>query len=154
VSGTGAGPNSPLSETFFCALFFNMSSTLLAEEQESPKFPEGSDVNDPNLVKVVMDLKGRAVYFSRSVIPHHRDKTEAPRAAYHLHLGIYAYRRDFLLHFSSWKPTPLELTEKLEQLRALEHGSSIFVMPVERATHGIDTEEQYRAFVKRYKGSA
>jgi 3-deoxy-manno-octulosonate cytidylyltransferase (CMP-KDO synthetase) len=114
------------------------------------KFPEGSDVNDPNLVKVVMDLKGRAVYFSRSVIPHHRDKTEAPRAAYHLHLGIYAYRRDFLLHFSSWKPTPLELTEKLEQLRALEHGSSIFVMPVERATHGIDTEEQYQAFVKRY----
>ena len=115
------------------------------------KFPDGADVNDPNLVKVVTDLKGRAVYFSRSVIPHHRDKTGRAAAAYHLHLGIYAYRRDFLLHFSSWKPTPLEQTEKLEQLRALEHGSSIFVMPVERATHGIDTEQQYEEFVKRYK---
>jgi 3-deoxy-manno-octulosonate cytidylyltransferase (CMP-KDO synthetase) len=84
------------------------------------------------------------------VIPFHRDKTERAAAAYYLHLGIYAYRRDFLLHFSSWKPTPLEQTEKLEQLRALEHGSSIFVMPVERATHGIDTEQQYEEFVKRF----
>jgi 3-deoxy-manno-octulosonate cytidylyltransferase (CMP-KDO synthetase) len=114
------------------------------------KFPDGADVNDPNLVKVVTNLKGRAVYFSRSVIPFHRDKTERAAAAYYLHLGIYAYRRDFLLHFSSWKPTPLEQTEKLEQLRALEHGSSIFVMPVERATHGIDTEQQYEEFVKRF----
>ena len=118
------------------------------------KFPDGADVNDPNLVKVVTDLQGRAIYFSRSVIPHHRDKTEAALVAYHLHLGIYAYRRDFLLHFSSWKPTPLEMTEKLEQLRALEHGSTIFVMPVERATHGIDTEEQYLEFVTRMKGSS
>jgi 3-deoxy-manno-octulosonate cytidylyltransferase (CMP-KDO synthetase) len=116
------------------------------------KFPAGADVNDPNLVKVVTDLRGRAIYFSRSVIPFHRDTTEKAQAAYYLHLGIYAYRRDFLLHFSSWKPTPLEQTEKLEQLRALEHGSSIFVMPVERATHGIDTEQQYEEFVKRYKG--
>jgi 3-deoxy-manno-octulosonate cytidylyltransferase (CMP-KDO synthetase) len=117
------------------------------------KFPDGADVNDPNLVKVVTTIEGRAIYFSRSVIPHQRDKTEAMRVAYHLHLGIYAYRRDFLLHFASWKPTPLEMTEKLEQLRAIEHGCSIFVMPVERATHGIDTEEQYEAFVQRYKGS-
>ncbi len=117
------------------------------------KFPDGADVNDPNLVKVVTDIKGRAVYFSRSVIPFHRDKTEAPKTAYYLHLGIYAYRRDFLLHYSSWKPTPLEQTEKLEQLRALEHGSSIFVLPVERATHGIDTEQQYEDFVKRYKSA-
>lgn len=117
------------------------------------KFPDGADVNDPNLVKVVTDVKGRAIYFSRSPIPHHRDKNERAQAAYHLHLGIYAYRRDFLLHFASWKPTPLEQTEKLEQLRALEHGCSVFVMPVERATHGIDTQEQYEAFVRRYKGS-
>ena len=76
-------------------------------------------------------------------------------AAYYLHLGIYAYRRDFLLQFASWRPTPLEKTEKLEQLRALEHGSSIYVMPVERATHGIDTPEQYEEFVQRYRsGSA
>ena len=118
------------------------------------KFPADADINDPNLVKVVTNVRGRAIYFSRSVIPFHRDKTEAARAAYHLHLGIYAYRRDFLLHFSSWKPTPLEQTEKLEQLRALEHGGSIYVMPVERATHGIDTEEQYEEFVRRMKGSS
>ena len=115
------------------------------------KFPAGANVGDPNLVKVVTDLKGRAIYFSRSVIPFDRDKTESARVAYYLHLGIYAYRRNFLLHYSSWKPTPLEQTEKLEQLRALEHGSSIFVVPVERATNGIDTEEQYEEFVRRYK---
>jgi 3-deoxy-manno-octulosonate cytidylyltransferase (CMP-KDO synthetase) len=115
-------------------------------------FPPRADFNDPNLVKVVTDQQGKAIYFSRSVIPYHRDKTEPPKVAYHLHLGIYAYRRDFLLQFASWKPTPLEQTEKLEQLRALEHGCSIFVLPVERATHGIDTEQQYDEFVKRTKG--
>jgi 3-deoxy-manno-octulosonate cytidylyltransferase (CMP-KDO synthetase) len=66
----------------------------------------GADPNDPNLVKVVMDKDGRAIYFSRSAIP-----------------GIYAYRRDFLLKFAGWPQTPLEKIEKLEQLRALEHGA-------------------------------
>jgi 3-deoxy-manno-octulosonate cytidylyltransferase (CMP-KDO synthetase) len=68
-----------------------------------------------------------------------------------LHLGIYAYRRDFLLKFAAWQPTPLEQTEKLEQLRALEHGCSMYVLKVDRATHGIDTAEQYEEFVKRWK---
>jgi len=114
-------------------------------------FPAGTDVNDPNLVKVVTGLDGRAIYFSRSVIPHLRDKASGNSAAYYLHLGIYAYRRRFLLDFASWKPTPLEMTEKLEQLRALEHGRSIFVLKTSRATHGIDTPEQYAEFVTRYK---
>jgi 3-deoxy-manno-octulosonate cytidylyltransferase (CMP-KDO synthetase) len=114
-------------------------------------FPPGADVNDPNLVKVVMNLDGRAVYFSRSAIPFHRDADSAENAAYYLHLGIYAYRRDFLLKFAAWPVTPLEKTEKLEQLRALEHGRSIFVLKVNRATHGIDTPGQYADFVKRYK---
>lgn len=112
-------------------------------------FPPASDPADPNLVKVVTTLDGRAVYFSRSVIPHHRDKATGPAAAYYLHLGIYAYRRPFLLEFASWKPTPLEMTEKLEQLRAIEYGRSIGVLVTPRATHGIDTPEQYQAFVKR-----
>ena len=112
-------------------------------------FPQGADVNDPNLVKVVLALDGRAVYFSRSAIPFHRDRTSPAAVAYYLHLGIYAYRRPFLLEFASWKPTPLELTEKLEQLRALEHGKSIGVLVTHRATHGIDTPQQYAAFVKR-----
>ena len=66
-----------------------------------------------------------------------------------MHLGIYAYRRAFLLEFASWQPTPLELAEKLEQLRALEHGRSIGVLTVKRATHGVDTPEQYADFVRR-----
>ena len=113
-------------------------------------FPSGADSNDPNLVKVVMNLEGRAVYFSRSPIPHRRDATLADQSPYYLHLGIYAYRRDFLLKFASWAPTPLETSEKLEQLRAIEHGRSIFVLKVDRATHGIDTLEQYREFVERF----
>ncbi len=114
-------------------------------------FPAGADVADPNLVKVVMTREGRAVYFSRSPIPFWRDPTSGPGPAYYLHLGIYAYRREFLLQFASWPPTPLESTEKLEQLRALEHGRSIFVLPVSRATHGVDTQEQYEEFVRRQK---
>jgi 3-deoxy-manno-octulosonate cytidylyltransferase (CMP-KDO synthetase) len=114
-------------------------------------FPAGADPNDANLVKVAIAPDGRAVYFSRCPIPFHRDATPASSAAYHLHLGIYAYRREFLMQFAAWKPTPLELTEKLEQLRALEHGRSIYVLTVDRATHGIDTREQYDAFVRRHK---
>ena len=117
-------------------------------------YPAGEDPANPNLVKVVMGPDGRALYFSRSPVPFHRDPPAGSnRPAYHLHLGIYAYRRDFLLKFASWPPTPLEMTEKLEQLRALEHGRSIFVLEVSRATHGIDTPEQYAEFVQRYRRS-
>jgi 3-deoxy-manno-octulosonate cytidylyltransferase (CMP-KDO synthetase) len=116
-------------------------------------FPSGAEVNDPNLVKVVFSPHGHAIYFSRSPIPHRREPDFAENSAYYLHLGIYAYRRDFLLKFAGWPPTPLEKTEKLEQLRALEHGRSIFVLKVDRATHGIDTAEQYAAFVKRFQNA-
>jgi 3-deoxy-manno-octulosonate cytidylyltransferase (CMP-KDO synthetase) len=114
-------------------------------------FPERADVADPNLVKVVTALDGRAIYFSRSIVPFWRDRATGGQPAYYLHLGIYAYRREFLLQFSSWPPTFLESTEKLEQLRALEHGRSIYVLRVDRATHGIDTAEQYDAFVRRQR---
>jgi 3-deoxy-manno-octulosonate cytidylyltransferase (CMP-KDO synthetase) len=114
-------------------------------------FPTDADPNDPNLVKVVVDLEDRALYFSRLPIPFLRDSTGGGRAAYHLHQGIYAYRREFLLEFASWRPTALEQTEKLEQLRVLEHGKSIHVVRTRRAVHGIDTLEQYQEFTKRYK---
>lgn len=107
------------------------------------------DVKNPNLVKVVCSLEGHAIYFSRSPIPFDRDGSATNAAAWKLHLGIYAYRREFLLQFASWKPTFLEQTEKLEQLRALEQRKKIYVLPVDRATHGIDTEEQYEEFVRR-----
>jgi 3-deoxy-manno-octulosonate cytidylyltransferase (CMP-KDO synthetase) len=113
------------------------------------RFPDGADPRDPNLVKVVTGVHGHAVYFSRSLIPYWREPNSPANAPYHLHLGIYAYRREFLLQFASWQPTPLEKTERLEQLRALEHGRKIYVMNVSRATHGIDTLEQYEAFVHR-----
>jgi 3-deoxy-manno-octulosonate cytidylyltransferase (CMP-KDO synthetase) len=116
-------------------------------------FPAGADPGDPNLVKVVTGIDGRAIYFSRSPVPFWRDRTSSPAPTYYLHLGIYAYKREFLLQFSNWPPTYLESTEKLEQLRALEHGRSIYVLSVQRATHGIDTPEQYAAFVKRQKAT-
>jgi 3-deoxy-manno-octulosonate cytidylyltransferase (CMP-KDO synthetase) len=117
-------------------------------------FPAAADPNDPNLVKVTIGLDGRAMYFSRSPIPHHREPTSSSNAAYYLHLGVYAYRRAFLLQFAAWPPTPCETTEKLEQLRVLEHGRSIYVIKVRRASSGIDTAEQYAQFVKRFKSSA
>ena len=114
-------------------------------------FPPGADPADPNLVKVVTRTDDRALYFSRSPIPFRRDANSGAGPAYYLHLGVYAYRWPFLQAFTSWKPSPLEQTEKLEQLRALEHGASIYVLRVARATHGIDTPEQYAAFVKRWR---
>jgi len=112
-------------------------------------FRPPADPNDPNLVKIVMDPDGRAVYFSRSPIPYHRDSSA--QARYHLHVGVYAYARPFLLQFASWEPTPLEQAERLEQLRAIEHGVQIVVLKVDRAAHGIDTSQQYDEFVRRFR---
>jgi len=95
-----------------------------------------ADVRNPNVVKVVTELTGRALYFSRSVIPHDRDGRRDIR--YLRHQGIYAYRRKVLLDFVKWKPTPLEQAEKLEQLRALEHGVAIGVIVVRRGSVGVD----------------
>lgn len=117
-------------------------------------FPANEDPGNPNLVKVAIGEDDRAVYFSRLPIPFYRDPVAPDSRAYYLHLGIYAYRRKVLLDYASWKPTALEQAEKLEQLRALEHGKSIYVLKIKRAVHGIDTPQQYEAFVKRYKQGA
>lgn len=95
-----------------------------------------ADVRNPNVVKVVTDLAGRALYFSRSAIPCDRDGRGGIR--YLRHQGIYGYRRNVLLDFVKWKPTPLEKAEKLEQLRALEHGVSIGVILVRHGSVGVD----------------
>jgi len=112
--------------------------------------PRDAQAADPNLVKVVVAMDGRAMYFSRAAIPHRRD-ADGPAPAYLLHLGVYAYRRKFLLEYAAWPPSPCEQVEKLEQLRALEHGRCIQVLTVSAATHGIDTPEQYARFVQRWK---
>ena len=107
---------------------------------------------DPACVKVVCSAAGRALYFSRSPIPCHRDglsrSGDGPIA--YLHLGLYAYRRDFLLQLATVPPSPLERAEKLEQLRVLEAGHAIKVGIVDEPGIGIDTPEDYRAFVERW----
>jgi 3-deoxy-manno-octulosonate cytidylyltransferase (CMP-KDO synthetase) len=119
-------------------------------------FPAGADPADPNAVKVVVDAGGRAIYFSRSPIPYPRDdKTlAAHRDAFLLHIGIYAYRREFLLRLATWPAGRLERIEKLEQLRVLERRVGIAVGLVERAAVGIDTPADYEAFVKRIQTAA
>jgi len=95
---------------------------------------------DPGSVKVLVDLRGNAIYFSRSPIPYFRSEGTAP--VYH-HMGLYAFRRDFLLTFTSLPQTPLEKIESLEQLRALEHGYRIRVCLTEERTLEINTYEEY-----------
>lgn len=115
-------------------------------------FAINSNPADPNVVKVVVDQRGRAMYFSRALIPFHRDaggRVETP-SNWLLHLGIYAYRREFLLTLAKLPPTQLEKMEKLEQLRVLEHGYPLVVGVVRKAAIGIDTPEDYAAFVERH----
>jgi 3-deoxy-manno-octulosonate cytidylyltransferase (CMP-KDO synthetase) len=97
-------------------------------------FPVGEDLGDPNRVKVVMDRFGRALYFSRSPIPH---GDERPL----LHVGVYAYRRATLLELARLGPCPLERAERLEQLRALWNGIPIHVAVGDYGSLGIDTPE-------------
>ncbi len=110
---------------------------------------------DPACVKVVCDRRGRALYFSRSPIPYHRDGLPEPATASApvalLHLGLYAYRRDFLLKLASLPPSPLEAAEKLEQLRVLDAGYPIAVGLVDEPSIGIDTPEDYQRFVARWR---
>jgi 3-deoxy-manno-octulosonate cytidylyltransferase (CMP-KDO synthetase) len=97
------------------------------------------EFNNPNAVKVVTALDGRALYFSRATIPFDRDATGF--AGYRKHLGIYAYRKHALARFASLTPSPLEKLERLEQLRLLENGINIYVAEAPRDTVGVDTEE-------------
>jgi 3-deoxy-manno-octulosonate cytidylyltransferase (CMP-KDO synthetase) len=110
-------------------------------------------LNDPACVKVVFDARGRALYFSRSPIPHAREWNDELLTAavphFYQHVGLYAYRRDFLLRLAALPRTPLEKLENLEQLRVLENGFQIAVGVVDESTVGIDTPDDYRAFVSR-----
>ncbi len=105
-------------------------------------------LHDPSQVKVVTNLKGDALYFSRAPIPCDRDRSG--RAGRLLrHVGIYAYRPDFLLAVARLKPTPLEETEKLEQLRVLEHGYPIRVVLTDFCPAGIDTPDDLARFRRK-----
>jgi 3-deoxy-manno-octulosonate cytidylyltransferase (CMP-KDO synthetase) len=131
---------------------------LLLDSPDAPMatlaagFASREQIADPNVVKVIVDANGKAIYFSRSVIPYDRERAGVGDVSWYLrHIGIYAYRREFLLTITSLPQTPLEKLEKLEQLRAIEHGYAILVGKVEHTCEGIDTPEQYAAFVKRQR---
>ncbi len=100
------------------------------------------DVDNPNAVKVVTDLNGRALYFSRSTIPFDRDKTAG--ISYFKHLGFYAYRKAALDRFCNLPESKLEAAERLEQLRFLDNGIDIYVAETPFNTVGVDTEEDLR----------
>lgn len=97
--------------------------------------------HNPNVVKVVTGVDGFALYFSRSPLPYHREDLPAGGPIGQRHIGLYVYRRDFLLAFAQLQPTPLERAERLEQLRALERGFRIKVVEVEKAAIEVDTPQ-------------
>ncbi len=112
---------------------------------------------DPACVKVVFDGQGRAMYFSRSAIPHPREWDDSLLAAdpplFYQHVGLYAYRRDFLLRLAEMSPAPIEQIERLEQLRVLAAGYTILVGVVDEPTFGIDTPADYRRFVEQRRSA-
>ncbi len=114
-----------------------------------PLEPERTE--DPNAVKVVRDLRGRALYFSRSLIPYPRHR-EAAWKLWRLHLGIYGFRRDALESFVKLPPSELEQAEGLEQLRALENGIQILVLDAPHPAFGVDTPEDLERVEKIING--
>ena len=127
----------------------DMIAEAVAPLAADPSIPMGTlcrriedrdDLENPNVVKVVTDRNGFALYFSRSPIPHTRDAPgglDAGRA--YKHIGLYVYQRSFLLGFAMLEPTPLEQAESLEQLRALEHGFRIRAVETRHDSIGVDT---------------
>jgi len=115
---------------------------------------DATELANPNVVKVVLDNRGYALYFSRSQIPYVRDGKDPinePGVTFLKHLGMYAYRREFLLRYSKLPASVLESAEKLEQLRALSNGYKIKVAITNYTSRGIDTREDLMAFIERYK---
>ncbi|RNC67888.1 MAG: 3-deoxy-manno-octulosonate cytidylyltransferase [Desulfuromonadales bacterium] len=117
------------------------------------------DFLSPNVVKVVTDRNGDALYFSRSPLPNFRDKWNdlkdeafaSGRLLCHKHVGLYVFRRDFLLEFALMRPTPLELAEKLEQLRAIENGIPIRVIETAHESIGVDTPNDLEKVIEKLK---
>lgn len=132
---------------------------LMIDEAVSPLFVESDLImgtvcrrlekeeewQSPHVVKVVRDRRGFALYFSRSPVPYARVQG---RHSYYKHIGLYVYRRDFLLKLASLAPTPLEETEHLEQLRALEYGYPIKVVETKYDSIGVDTPEDLERIVR------
>jgi len=129
---------------------FDDSAVQVASLMTPLSQPEA--LHNPNVVKVAVNAKNDALYFSRAPIPFNRDDNgQSLVAGIHFqHIGIYAYRREALLHFTSLPPCPLELTEKLEQLRLLYHGISIRMVITDALFIGVDTKEDLNRARKRF----
>jgi 3-deoxy-manno-octulosonate cytidylyltransferase (CMP-KDO synthetase) len=132
---------------------------------DEPSIPMGTlkkriedpqEMEDPNVVKVVTDRFENAIYFSRSTIPYTRDQAEEKakdRPAHFKHIGLYVYRRDFLLRYPDLPVGPLEKAERLEQLRALENGHKIRVVETEYESVGVDTPADLEKVTKLFETS-
>lgn len=110
---------------------------------------EKGDIENPNIVKVVTDIQGKALYFSRFPIPYNRDKTQD--ISYFKHIGIYGYDRGFLEKYVGMERSPLEISENLEQLRALENGYDIYVKRTEFDSIGVDLAEHVKKIEEALK---
>ena len=108
----------------------------------SKRIERPEEIHNPNVVKVVTDRHGDAIYFSRSPIPFHREAGDT--TPYYKHIGLYIYQRDFLLGYPDMRVGPLERSERLEQLRALENGYKIRVVETDYESLGVDTPEDWQ----------
>ncbi|MGA2271286.1 MAG: 3-deoxy-manno-octulosonate cytidylyltransferase [Bryobacteraceae bacterium] len=117
------------------------------------KIDDPREIADPNVVKVVTDRAGDAIYFSRCPIPFVREGTGRGPAAHYKHIGLYVYRRDFLMAYPALPVGPLEQAERLEQLRALENGYRIRVVETEYESLGVDTPEDLERVRKLFGAS-
>lgn len=116
------------------------------------KIDNEEELNNPNVVKVVIDRLGYALYFSRRTIPYLREPLgKKSEVVFYKHIGIYGYTRDFLFTFNNMPPSPLEKAEKLEQLRALEHGYKIKTIETTFDTIGVDTPEDLEKVKEKLK---
>jgi 3-deoxy-manno-octulosonate cytidylyltransferase (CMP-KDO synthetase) len=138
----------------------------MLEEQAIPmgtlkkRIEDPREISDPNVVKVVTDRFENAIYFSRSTIPFPRDSEPGGAVIHFKHIGLYVYRRDFLLRYSGFPVGPLEQAERLEQLRALENGFKIRVVETDYESLGVDTpadlervEDLFRAAKRAVSGN-
>jgi 3-deoxy-manno-octulosonate cytidylyltransferase (CMP-KDO synthetase) len=112
------------------------------------KIVRDHEITDPNVVKVVTDREDNAIYFSRSPIPYVRDSGDK---TYFKHVGLYVYKREFLLAYPDFPVGPLELAERLEQLRALENGFKIRVVETDYESLGVDTPADWKVVAELYE---
>jgi len=139
------------------ALVNSFSNSDISMSSAMSKINNVKDLQNTNVVKVVTDLHNNALFFSRSLIPFPRDVKEISiakevieKGQFFRHIGIYGYRKDFLLKFVNMEQSYLEKVEKLEQLRALENGFKIKMIEANSSLIGIDTQEDYEEALKKY----